>query len=197
MERESPLPPPRTPPTLPGWLLERLLPSDRLEFALGDLDEEYRLRVAGASRRAADRWYWIQVLRSLPTLFRQAFRQAGPVQTLAVTGVVYVGANTTESHALDQVQRLALDDGVLLVTSLLVGLLAFATGGYVAFRIRRPAAILLGLIVLGIMLRLVARGGLGAPLWYQFAFLLAGPLAPIAGAVIASRHRSTGDSKRH
>ncbi len=48
-----------TPPRLPRWLLERLLPQAWCDAAIGDLDEEFA-RAADISETAARRWYWRQ-----------------------------------------------------------------------------------------------------------------------------------------
>ena len=52
------------PPSLAARLLSRVLPRDRREFVLGDLEEEFLAR-AETSPGAARWWYWKQALRSL------------------------------------------------------------------------------------------------------------------------------------
>jgi predicted permease len=53
------------PPRLALWLLRwRLIAEDR-EFALGDLEEEFRERVDRDGRARARRWYWRQAFRSV------------------------------------------------------------------------------------------------------------------------------------
>jgi len=52
------------PPRLAQWLLERCLPQEWHEFAIGDLEEEF-LRRSIASRSAAGRWFWWQTIRSI------------------------------------------------------------------------------------------------------------------------------------
>ncbi|HMD36672.1 MAG TPA: ADOP family duplicated permease, partial [Vicinamibacterales bacterium] len=52
------------PPRLAQWLLERCMPEDWQEFAIGDLEEEFARRSA-ASPSAAARWFWRQTIRSL------------------------------------------------------------------------------------------------------------------------------------
>jgi hypothetical protein len=46
----------------------------------------------------------------------------------------------------------------------------------------------MGAIVLALVVVLMLTDGDAAPLWYQLVFLIAGPIAPIAGGAIASRH---------
>jgi hypothetical protein len=60
-----------TPPRLARRLLQRLAPSHVRDVLVGDLDEEYeRLIAPGRSRAAARWWYWRQVCRSAPSLWR-------------------------------------------------------------------------------------------------------------------------------
>ena len=47
-----------SPPTFACWLLESLLPDPYREAALGDLIEEYALRIESTSRFTASRWFW-------------------------------------------------------------------------------------------------------------------------------------------
>ena len=48
------------PPRFPAWLLERLLPGEAAEAAVGDLDEEFAATCARVGRGEARRWYWRQ-----------------------------------------------------------------------------------------------------------------------------------------
>ncbi len=55
-----------SPPAAARYLLRLFLRRDEREFILGDLEEEYRTDVLPRlGPRAARRWYWSQVLRSL------------------------------------------------------------------------------------------------------------------------------------
>jgi hypothetical protein len=169
-------------------LLERLLPAPVLEHALGDLAEEYVLRVDTSSSHSAGRWYWMQIVRSVPVLFGHALRSAGTLRTLAVAVALYLGASVVESLALGGISLLALSDPTRTVVSAIVGIATIGCAGYVAARIQRPAAPVLAAITLAVVLVLMLTSGDAAPLWYQIAFLVAGPIAPIAGGVVASRH---------
>ena len=55
--------------------MARLFPAEEREYALGDLREEYAARVAESGERAARKWYWGQVVRSI-----------GPLLTFASSG---------------------------------------------------------------------------------------------------------------
>ncbi|HMB93525.1 MAG TPA: ABC transporter permease [Rhodothermales bacterium] len=60
---------PVNPPRLARWLLHRLTPADRHEILLGDFEEGFADMANQAGARGARRWYWGQVLRSLPAFF--------------------------------------------------------------------------------------------------------------------------------
>jgi hypothetical protein len=176
------------PPPIAAWLLERLLPAPALEYALGDLAEEYVLRVHSGSTRVARYWYWMQILRSLPVLFANALRSAGMLGTFAVAVAMQLGVGTAESFAMTGISVLLRpSDLTLTIVSVFVGLTTAACGGYIAARIRRPAALVMAAITFAIVLALMLTNGDGVPLWYQMAFLVAGPLAPLAGGAVASR----------
>lgn len=177
-----------SPPRLPAWLLERLLPAPVLEHALGDLAEEYGLRAGAGSARGAKQWYWTQIIRSFPILFRHSLRTAGALQTLAVAVAFQFGAGVAESLALGGIGILRLDDVARAIVSVIIGIAASGCAGYFAARMRRPAAPVMGAMVLAVVVVLMLTRGDAAPLWYQLVFLIAGPIAPIAGGAIASRH---------
>lgn len=61
------------PPRLAAWIAARRLDAADREFALGDLDEDFRDVAARRGTRAARRWYWKQAL-----LVATAGRQPGP-----------------------------------------------------------------------------------------------------------------------
>jgi predicted permease len=59
------------PPRLARALIERLLPTDRRAFVVGDLDEEFRAHIVPSrSRWRAAIWYWRQAIASLPHALR-------------------------------------------------------------------------------------------------------------------------------
>jgi hypothetical protein len=76
---------------------------------------------------------------------------------------------------------------VSALPGVLVGLAAFALGGYLA-AVVRPAAtkVLAAMIVLVVGTFMIAGVG-QAPLWYGLAFLVFGPLTAIAGGAWRNR----------
>ena len=53
------------PPSVPAWLLRRLLDTHSYEAVAGDLDEEYQSRRAASGPAAASARYWIAAMRSI------------------------------------------------------------------------------------------------------------------------------------
>ena len=75
------------PPLFPAVLLAAAQPLD-YESISGDLDEEYHLRTQSLGRTSADRWYWSQVMRSLPSLLSYSRARNTPAGNVAVAVTV-------------------------------------------------------------------------------------------------------------
>ena len=60
------------PPGLGAWLLERTRYRADGDILLGDLEEEYQLWCRHRGKRQARRWYWRQVVTSLPVFILQS-----------------------------------------------------------------------------------------------------------------------------
>jgi len=69
-----------TPPRLPRALLRLAAPAADRAVILGDLDEEFRARLASGGARA---WYWRQAIASLPAALRLRLHRASPLADLA------------------------------------------------------------------------------------------------------------------
>jgi predicted permease len=63
------------PPRLAEWIASKTTPRRERAWVLGDLQEDFTAMAGSATPRAARRWYWSQVIRSLP---RNLFRSARP-----------------------------------------------------------------------------------------------------------------------
>lgn len=61
------------PPAVPTWLLRFVLHDVDADTVLGDLEETYVHLCGSYSVREARRWYWSQVLRSVPAFFIRSF----------------------------------------------------------------------------------------------------------------------------
>jgi hypothetical protein len=156
---------------------------------MGDLAEEFSLRMQSSDPCWS--WYWGQILRSIPPMAWKATRQGRWRDTFLVALGAYIAAGLAESLA-DAVLLKTVNPQSSLhtVLSLIIGLTTTASAGYVAARFRSGAERVMAVIVLlaatGL---LVARVG-EVPLWYGFAFLLAGPLASLAGGALFPRSRT-------
>jgi len=57
------------PPKIAAWLMRRFLPRKELIYLWGDFDEIYNSIFEEKGRTAAIRWYWFQLIQSLPEIF--------------------------------------------------------------------------------------------------------------------------------
>lgn len=171
-------------PPLPTWMLYYLLPPRDRDAVLGDLFEEYALR-SSASTAAATRWYWGQVCRSIPAvLVARIRRDSWPLTVLVALAVYVLVGILNRAGAIFVARLLGPHVATYAASGVIVGLTAIAAGGYVAAFIRRGASGVLGALVVIVAVVLMASPTDAAPLWYQLAFLLLGPLAAHAGGLL-------------
>jgi hypothetical protein len=78
-----------TPPVVARLLVVAVAPPRDYESIAGDLHEEYVQRVDAGGRVAADRWYWSQTIRSIPSLLSYS-RVRGSFMTIVATVVVFL-----------------------------------------------------------------------------------------------------------
>jgi hypothetical protein len=78
------------PPLLAEMLVAVATPPNDYESVAGDLHEEYLRRAASAGTSDANRWYWSQVLRSIPSLLRYSRVRRSALQTTGVALTVLV-----------------------------------------------------------------------------------------------------------
>lgn len=180
---------PNSLPRLADWLLRWLVPATDREQIRGDLAEEFSLRAQSSDSSWS--WYWGQTLRSIPPMAWKAARQGHWIRTFLVALGAYIAAGLLESVAnavlLKSVNPQSLLHSIL---SLIIGLATIAAAGYVAARFRPGAETVMGGIVfVAVTVLLAARAG-EVPLWYGFAFLIAGPLASLAGGALFSRSQT-------
>jgi len=175
-------------PALPTWLLQSILPHRDRDGMLGDLSEEYSLR-SSASIATARRWYWGQVWRSIPAVLIARIRRDNWPLTMVVALGVYLLVGVLNVVGGLLVARLLGAPIATDESGVIVGLTAIAIGGFVAARLRRGAAGVLGGLVVIVAVVLIASPRDPAPLWYQLIFLVLGPLAAHVGGTVASRVR--------
>ncbi|MBU2491436.1 MAG: ABC transporter permease [Bacteroidetes bacterium] len=67
----------KNPPKFAGLLFKAFLRWDDAEHRLGDLDEVFHYKLSSSSYLTASLWYWIQVLKSIPSLIINEFYWGG------------------------------------------------------------------------------------------------------------------------
>jgi hypothetical protein len=173
---------PPTPPRIAIRLLESLLPEEDRDAVVGDLIEEIALRARASTRASTTWWCWGQVARSIPLVLWSDLRRRHCFGTLGVAIAAYVAAGVLEWVGVAIVARLLHPDARLaIVLSVIVGLATMVLGGYVAASIRQGAAPALAGIILIVVAVLMVTMPDSAPLWYGLTFLIAGPVAALAG----------------
>jgi len=105
------------PPRLAEWLVRRSTPDAERAAQLGDLEEEFRDRLA-TDGRGARRWYWRQTVRSVPSNLR---RRLFPEPTLDGKDRAMTSIGQDLRFALRMLRRRPLVTGVA-VLSLTVGI---------------------------------------------------------------------------
>jgi hypothetical protein len=179
------------PPRVATWLIGRILPERDREAVLGDLVEEYAVRVRSETRATVSRWYWGQVCRSTPQMLWCRIRAGHWLRTTGVAASAYIAASTVEFLGTAAISKVLAPDGRLfLVVSLLFGLATIVLGGYFAARIRPAAASALAAIVIIVIVIVFVTMRRSAPLWYGLTFLVFGPVAALAGGTLCRVRRT-------
>jgi hypothetical protein len=176
-----------SPPAFACWLLESVVPISYREAMLGDLIEEYALRAESNSPVSASRWFWSQACRSLPSIVWCSLRRQDCLISMRIAVGVYIVMGMLKFAAdLTISKLLAPGQTTYVVLAPVVFLTASAIGGCVAARIRRGATIFLALIVMitVVVLIYIRVCTIPVPWWYQFGFLILGPLAVLIAPAI-------------
>jgi hypothetical protein len=184
-----------SPPTFACCLLESLLPDPYREAVLGDLIEEYTLRVESTSRLTASRWFWSQTFRSAPSMVWSSLRSGNCFVNITIAMGVYIFMGTLKFAADWMMSKLfTANQATYVALAPIVFLVTTAIGGCVAARIRRGATIFLALIVMITVAILidVKVCSIPVPWWYQFGFLTLGPLAVIISPTLLGRLKRPG-----
>jgi len=187
-----------SPPTFACWLLESFLPDLYREAILGDLVEEYTLRIESTSRFTASCWFWSQACRSLPPTVWSSLRSRDCLISISIAMGVYLFMGTLKFTADLMISKLvAPNQATYVVLAPIIFLTITAIGGCVAARIRRGATVFLALIVMITVAILIDIKvcGIPVPWWYQFGFLTLGPLAVIISPKLFGRLKQQGTVK--
>jgi hypothetical protein len=185
------------PPKLAVWIAESVVSdSDLREAALGDLAEDFTVRVEDDSIAGANSWYWSQVMRSVLPLSLMSLRRAGVggwLRLLATVFVTYVALAAMVIISDSWIMDISQNVWAVSIMSLMFGAGAAVIAGYVAALVggKTPmlAALLLGALCLS--LSLVTFGFLdgddGSPLFYRVALTLSVLPSCAFGAMLRTR----------
>lgn len=163
---------------------------------LGDLIEEYTLRIESTSPFAASRWFWSQACRSVPSMVWSSLRSGNCIISMSIAMGVYIFMGMLKFAAELMISKLvAPDQTTYVVLAPIVFLTTTAIGGCLAARIRRGATIFLALIEMITVAVLIDLKvcSIPVPWWYQFGFLTLGPLAVIITPALLGGLKATAE----
>lgn len=172
-----------------SWVLACALPPQDLELIIGDLEEEYVLR--SRSTPGAFRWYWAQIIRSMPVLLWTPVRRGGWLPTLgAAVGACAVQAMIELATKFAILSLFPPDAWWPAVVTLVVTLPSLAFLSYLATRICPGAATMLtALVAIAVVIQLIVKNGHGMTFWTQLAALFVGPSMAFTGGVLSLKTR--------
>ena len=160
-------------------------PADR-EAAVGDLAEEYTIRLHRGSRARAACWYWSQVFRSVPWFLWTPVRRSGWFGTLCVAlaaCLIQAGIELTAAKAMRSL--FAPDATATLLVGLALVLSSLFLVSYIAARMRPGAGTLLTVIaIVAVSVQSIVKGPLGFS-FSHMAAVFAAPLTAFAGAALS------------
>lgn len=170
------------------WLFSWLVPKDVREPLMGDLAEEYALRVKAVSSSAALKWYLQQICASIPPLLWTRLTRAVWLSTLGVALLAYFAVGVVQV-----IIRWAISSSSATLHNTLDLIIIFPMVvliGYFAERFRRRAAIVLGAMMLIAITAMTVWASDGSPVWYRVAWFFVGPAAAFIGSVLPSLRRN-------
>jgi hypothetical protein len=166
------------------WIFSWLVPKEHRESLMGDFVEEYALRGKGGSSSAALRWYLRQVCASIPPLLWARLTRTAWLSTLCVATLAYFTVGVAQL-----IIRWVLSSSSATIHNPLDLIMIFPMVvliGYVAERLRRRSAIVLGAMMLLAITALTVWSTESSPLWYRVAWFFVGPAAAVIGSVLPS-----------
>ena len=177
---------------LATWLLYRVAPEGDREPLIGDLEEEYALRVRADSSYAPRAWYLRQICSSIPPVLRIRIAREAWFATLGVALVAYFAVGLGQlavAWAIPASSEPTYDPLGMIVTFPLVVLI-----GYFAELSRRGAAAVLAALMMLAITAITLSITVSAPVWYHAAYFVVGPVGAIVGGALgrASHRRSRG-----
>jgi hypothetical protein len=168
---------------LATWLLARLAPKDDREPLIGDLEEEYALRVRADSSYAPRMWYLRQICSSIPPVLRIRLSREAWLATLGVALLAYLAVGLGQlavGWAIPSSLEPTYNPLGLIVTFPVIVLI-----GYFAELSRRGAAIALAALMMLAITAITLLIAVNAPVWYHAAYFFVGPVGAIVGRALA------------
>jgi hypothetical protein len=170
-------------------ILSRLVPPGDREPLVGDLAEEYALRVRADPSYAPHLWYLRQIWSSIPPIIRMRLSREAWCATLGVALVAYFAVGLGQlavAWAIPTSSEPTYDPLGLIVTFPLIVII-----GYFAERSRRGAAAVLATLMLLAITAITLLIAVTAPVWYQAAYFFVGPVGAIVGGALHESHASS------
>lgn len=203
-------------PVVAELIAATFLPDDaQREAMLGDLAEEYQLLAAQQDARAAGRWYWSHVIRSIVPLAIMTIHaegwsrfvgnmMAGLIAIVILVPLSFSGAGWAAAFAvggeyIDGVLAFGRAPYVVYSWWALTGIVIGLGVGYTLARIGGTSgvvsAIAVGLVCVPLSAITIAADGGGAQVWFEVA-LSAVILPAIALGTLAADRRHTHPAAR-
>jgi len=161
-----------------------LVPKELRDPLIGDLAQEYALRAQTVDSSAALKWYLKEMCASIAPLLWTRITHSAWASTLGVAVVAYLAVFLTQLIIFRAIYTSF--GSVPKPLDLTVSFLVVASMAYVAERLRRRAAIVLGAIALLVSTSIVVLTPQASPLWFRIALFLVGPVAAFVGSVLPS-----------
>jgi hypothetical protein len=172
---------------LADWVLTCATPPEDREAVVGDLAEEYAIRVSQGSPARAACWYWNQVIRAVPWLLWLPLRRNGVFGALAVAIVACFIQAGVELCAASIIRNVA-DPANAISPQMGLGvvLLSLFTVSYAAARVRPGAGTLLAVMAMVAAVSQSIAIGPAALGLSHVAGAIAAPSAALAGAALST-----------
>jgi hypothetical protein len=164
------------------WILARFVPEGEREPLVGDLEEEYALRVRTDSSSAPVVWYLRQICSSIPPVIGVRLSRATWLATLGVALVAYFAVGLGQLvifWAIPASSAPTYNPLGVIITFPLVAII-----GYFAELSRRRAAIVLAAIMLFAITAVTMLIAESAPFWYHAAYFFVGPVGALVGGAL-------------
>lgn len=176
------------------WLFSRLVPKDVREPMIGDLAEEYAARAKATSSFAALGWCLREICASVPSMLWIRLTRSAWISTLAVALLAFIATGVVDVVVTRAIPNWTADGTFapsplgVVVKLLVVGLI-----GFLAERLRRRAALVLGVILFLVIAAMILLSPEmdSSPPWFKASWFFLGPAAVVGGIFCSIRRSRT------